>query len=181
MIGVLALQGDFIEHKRIVESLEEKAVLVKTEKELSSCAGLIIPGGESTAISTLLKKHKLLKPLEKLIKSGLPVYATCAGLILLAKPDGLGLIDAVVERNSYGRQTDSFEGLVEFKDKRKMRGIFIRAPRIRSVGKEVEVLAVNNGDPVVIRQKNILCSTFHPELSEEKGLHRMLISMCSSR
>lgn len=182
MIGVLALQGDFAEHMNILRSLKSPVMQVRTAGDLQKCSGLLIPGGESTSMGILLQKEKLEVPLKKRILEGMPVYATCAGVILLGKNKtgqySLNVLDATIKRNAYGRQTDSFEGLVEFVDGGMMKGIFIRAPKITRIGKSVEVLATNSGEPVVIRQDNILCSTFHPELGHDKKIHNMFLSMC---
>lgn len=176
----------------VVPSLGEvpEPVLVKTVEQLKQVRGLIIPGGESTTIGKLLKRFGLRDEIISLAKRGkLAVWGTCAGAILLAKKlageqqaDTLGLMDIVVERNAYGRQLNSFETEVEFKTVNKklikIPAIFIRAPKIASVGRGVEVLARNNGEIVAARQKNLFVTSFHPELTESLEVHRYFAKMC---
>lgn len=176
----------------VVPSLGEvpEPVLVKTVEQLKQVRGLIIPGGESTTIGKLLKRFGLRDEIISMVKSGrLAVWGTCAGAILLAKnlvgeqkAGTLGLMNIVVERNAYGRQLNSFETEVKFKtggsELIKIPAIFIRAPKITSVGRGVEVLARNNGEIVAARQKNLFVTSFHPELTENLETHRYFVEMC---
>lgn len=194
-IGVLDIQGSVEEH---LESLRRLAnfepVPVKTVEQLREVKGLIIPGGESTTIGKLLRRFGLREEIIERVKSGkLAVWGTCAGAILLAKKivgregaDGLKLMDIVVERNAYGRQLDSFETQLEFDLGSYGRnyagpgipGVFIRAPRIVSVGEGVKILAEHKGEIVAARQKNMMVTNFHPELSENLEVHRYFVEMC---
>jgi 5'-phosphate synthase pdxT subunit len=189
LVGVLALQGDVREHAAAVERLGARPVLVRLPGDLDGLDALVIPGGESTTIGMLADRYGLLEPLRERIAGGLPTLGTCAGLILLAGgttgPDGqpqLGVLDVVVERNAFGRQVESFEadlpvaGLDE-----PMRAVFIRAPWVHEAGPDVEVLAEAAGHPVVVRQGNVLAAAFHPELTGDDRLHRLLLSMVRER
>lgn len=188
-IGVLALQGAFARH---VEALERcggvDALEVRKASQLDELDALIIPGGESTTMLKLIDAFELGEPLAKLLDDGLPVFGTCAGMILLAsevsdgQPDQVcfGAIDIGVRRNGYGRQIDSFEAEVSVEASEgfeggPMTGVFIRAPVVERVGEAVEVLAVVNGDPVLCRQGLALVSSFHPELTGDDRLHRLFI------
>lgn len=184
-IGVLALQGDFREHIRMLEAIGAIAVPVRTEEQLNSVAGLIIPGGESTTIGKLLSNFRLLESLRRRIASGFPVLGTCAGLILLAdQVEGategqitIGGLPVTVQRNAYGSQLDSFE-LEVHTDQGLQRVAFIRAPRIRTLDNpNVEVLAELNGEPVAVRFGNLIGAAFHPELTESTWLHRMFLQL----
>jgi 5'-phosphate synthase pdxT subunit len=187
IVGVLALQGDFREHIAMLESIGSDTIEVRTPEDLDRCDGLIIPGGESTTIGKLATRYGLIEPIRQRCIDGMPVFGTCAGMIFLASSttEGfqpqLGVLDAAVERNAFGRQVDSFEadlevtGLVE-----PMHAVFIRAPWIDKVGADVEVLAAvtePGGDehPVLVRQGRILASSFHPELTGDARLHQMLV------
>ena len=176
IVGVLALQGDYESHARALEQVNAQPQMVRTAAELERVDGLIIPGGESTAFLKLLEREGLFAPLEKFVRTR-PTFGTCAGCILLAKrvthpeQESLGVLDATVERNAYGRQIDSQivteatslpGGPLEM--------VFIRAPRLTNVGSGVDVLASRDGFPVLVRQKNILAATFHPELSHANSL-----------
>jgi 5'-phosphate synthase pdxT subunit len=180
-VGVLALQGDVREHVDLLRGLDVTVVPVKTVEDLGSVDALVLPGGESTTIGFLLDDHGMIEPLRKLIEDGLPVLGTCAGAILLAREvvggdiPKLGVLDAVVHRNAYGRQVDSFEDEVPIEGVGTVHAVFIRAPVIESVGPGVEVLGTHRGGPVVLRQQNILAATFHPELAHESGLHGLLV------
>lgn len=179
-VGVLALQGDFAEHLEVLQSMGVEAFEVRAERELEDCDALIIPGGESTTILKLLDRFDLRDRLIKKIEQGTPTFGTCAGGIVMARrsSDGerpLGVLDVSVVRNAYGRQVDSFEAEVDVKDAGTVRGAFIRAPVIDSVGPGVEVLAEFAGKPVVVRQGNILVSTFHPEVTGDDSLHRYFL------
>ena len=178
-IGVLALQGDFREHIRYAEDLGHSAIAVRRPEELSTVDALILPGGESTTISLLAQSYGLHSPIAQAIKAGLPVYGSCAGMILLADrildgttgQTGFGGLDITVRRNAFGRQVDSFEGEIDFAG-RSLNAIFIRAPWVESWGEKVQVLAEVNGHPVAVRQGKLLATSFHPEISGDHTVHR---------
>jgi len=176
-LGVLALQGAFARHAQAIEALGERAQLVKTPAELRDLDGLILPGGESSVQLQLIARAGLEPALLAFARAGKPMLGTCAGLILLARQvqspaqHSLGLLDVCVERNAWGRQVHSFEALA---DEPALPLVFIRAPRIVSHG-EVEVLARFRGEPVLVRQGNILGATFHPELTTDLRVHRWLL------
>jgi 5'-phosphate synthase pdxT subunit len=181
-VGVLALQGDVREHLSMLESLDVIPVAVKTPGQLDEVDALVIPGGESTTIGKMAIRFGLFDPLRSAIGGGLPVYGTCAGLILLASSvtEGdqplLGGLDVVVRRNAFGRQNDSFEAEVEVAGLvDPFHAVFIRAPWVEKVGSEVEVMAAVDDHPVMVRQGNILASSFHPELTGDGRIHRMLL------
>ncbi|PWL20442.1 MAG: pyridoxal 5'-phosphate synthase glutaminase subunit PdxT [Candidatus Aquiluna sp. XM-24bin5] len=184
-VGVLALQGDVREHLAILSDLGESATPVRSQEELASCTGLVIPGGESTTISKLLVNYELLEPVRKFVRER-PVLGTCAGLILLSDEvvgkledqQLIGGLAVAVERNAYGGQTHSFEAEVEFGDSSE-RVAFIRAPRILDVG-ECEVIATYEGEPVAVRDGKLFGATFHPELTGAKELHRRFLSAVQS-
>lgn len=179
-IGVLALQGDVKEHIQAVRDLGLNSSKVRSTEDISAVDGLIIPGGESTAISTLLRKWDLFEPLKRAGKQGLPIFGTCAGLILLATDvfenpvETLQLMDISVRRNAYGRQIESFEVGIDLmaRAEEKITGVFIRAPLIERVGSEVSVLASYEDRPVLVEQDNFLAASFHPELTDKLGVHR---------
>lgn len=183
LIGVLALQGDFREHRQVLEEIGASTCPVRRPDDLNEVEGLIIPGGESTTISKLLRKWDLFELIQSEVRGGLPVFGTCAGLILLANelqdgPPTLELLDITVERNSYGRQIESFESRLEVTEDltdEVFHGVFIRAPRVKRVGPGVKVLARYEEDPVLLREENVLAATFHPELTEEKGIHEYFL------
>ncbi|MGA7228559.1 MAG: pyridoxal 5'-phosphate synthase glutaminase subunit PdxT [Acidimicrobiia bacterium] len=182
--GVLALQGDVREHLRLLESLGSNPVEVKRPEQLSSIDALVIPGGESTTIGKMAVRFGLIDPLRSVIRSGLPTFGTCAGLIFMAGSvtDGdqplLGVLDVVVRRNAFGRQNDSFESDLEVDGlEGPVHGVFIRAPWVEKVGAEVEVLAEIGHHPVMVRQGNLLASSFHPELTGDGRLHQMLLDL----
>lgn len=185
VVGLLALQGDFAAHGRVVTSLGATSLEVRTPDELKSCSHLIIPGGETTSFLKLLDFHNLREPLFDYVKSGKPILATCAGIILIAgevanpQQESLGLINIKIERNSYGRQVDSFEADLEIPilGNDPFNGIFIRAPGIISIGKNVESMSSFDGDPVLVREGNILGATFHPELGEDARLHEYFLGI----
>lgn len=186
-IGVLSLQGDFFAHCKALEKCGAEPVQVRLPQDLDGVHGLILPGGESTVISNLMQKHGLDKKIKSLSKKGFPLFGTCAGAIVISKKivgetrfKPLGLIDITIKRNSYGRQVDSFEGQIEVLAQghakaRHIKGIFIRAPEIVKTGKEVEVLARLGKTPVLVREKNVFASTFHPELLGETFVHELLV------
>ncbi len=185
-IGVLALQGAFIEHIEILKKLNVEAMAVRLPTELKGLNGLIIPGGESTSIMNLMNSFGLVQPLKRLAKKGLPVWGTCAGMICLANRitdsdlETLGVMDITVRRNAFGRQIDSFETDLEVPalGKRPYHAVFIRAPVITDVGKKVEIIAkLEDGMPVAARQESLLVTSFHPELTEDQRFHRYFIKM----
>lgn len=180
-IGILALQGAFIEHETVLESLGVQTKEVRTCEDLDAVDALIIPGGESTVMSKLMKQNGLDTAIIKRSRKGMPLYGVCAGAILLAKQseensvNPLGLMDITVKRNAYGSQIDSFEADVTCKELGVLHGIFIRAPLITRVGSNVEVLGKHDDEIVLARQKNILISTFHPELSGTTKVHELFV------
>ena len=191
-IGVLALQGDFREHLRMLEDCGADAVKVRTEADLADVAGLIIPGGESTTIGMLIVRNGLERPLRRAIADGMPIFGTCAGMILLAsevldgRPDqvSLGAIDMTVRRNAFGRQVDSFEAAVEVPalPGPAITAVFIRAPWVERVGPEVDVLGTVAGDDgtdriVAVKQGNTLATSFHPEVTDDARFHALLVDM----
>ncbi len=185
-VGFLGLQGDFREHARALESAGATAVVVKTPEALAGVDALVMPGGESTTIGKLLDRFELLEPVRERARAGMPLYGTCAGLILMASeiegpqdaPHRLGVMDIAARRNAYGRQVDSFEtdlhvdGLDE-----PYRAVFIRAPVVERTGDGVEVLASVDGQPVLVRQGRMLASTFHPEMTGDNRVHEMFVGM----
>lgn len=183
-VGVLALQGDVREHIRILGSLGAEASGVKTPDELRSVDALVIPGGESTTIGKMAVRFDLIDPLREAIVGGLPVYGTCAGMILLActVTEGdqplLGVLDVVVKRNAFGRQNESFEADLEVEGlDAPFHAVFIRAPWIEKVGGEVEVLSSFGDHPVMVRQDRILATSFHPELTGDGRIHQILLDL----
>lgn len=185
-IGVLGLQGDVAEHLASLSRCGVAGCRVRRAGELAEVDGLIIPGGESSTIGMLLDRFGLMEPLRERIRGGMPVYGTCAGLILLAteiegsRQTRIGCMDVAVLRNAYGRQVDSFEAPLQFRDEDQppMRGIFIRAPRItRLLDPEVQVLMEAHGDPVLVRQGTMLAGSFHPELTDDARVHRYFVEM----
>lgn len=185
-IGVLAIQGDYAVHVLALEESGARAVLVRKPEDLDSIDGLIIPGGESTTFLKLLERGGLLARLAVFVRQK-PTFGTCAGCILLAdevlnpKQDSLAVLHATVERNAYGRQIDS---TIE-NGQTKLAGgpmemVYIRAPRITKVGKDVEVLAERDGFPVLVRQGDLLATTFHPELSDDRRVHEYFVEMVKS-
>jgi len=180
--GVLALQGDFREHARMLAKVGATPVLVREQGDLASVDCLAIPGGESTTIAKLARAHGLVEPIRERVRQGMPVFGTCAGMIVMARDvlDGeplLGVLDVEVRRNAYGRQVDSFEAEVEVRGVGAVRAVFIRAPQVAGVGPGVEVLAQHGGVPVVVRQGGLLASAFHPELAGDPRLHEQLLAL----
>lgn len=180
-VGVLALQGAFREHILAFEALGVGAVAVRLPAQLDDLDGLVIPGGESTAISKLMRSYGFYEPIRSRHADGMALWGTCAGAILMAReiidarPDQepLGLMDTVVRRNAYGRQADSFEADLHIAHLGEpFRGVFIRAPLITSVGESAEVLARHDGRIVAARESDMLATTFHPELTGDPRLHR---------
>jgi 5'-phosphate synthase pdxT subunit len=192
-IGVLALQGAFIEHMSVIRQLGEEAVPVRLPRELDGLGGLIIPGGESTSILHLMRSYNLIEPLRKVARSGFPVLGTCAGMICLAKEvsnsdssnlETLALMDVKVRRNAFGRQVDSFETelLVPALDDEPFAAVFIRAPVIEEAGPQVEVLSsLPEGVAVAVRQGNLVATAFHPELSNDSRFHSYFLKIVASK
>jgi 5'-phosphate synthase pdxT subunit len=190
-IGVLAVQGDVREHVRMLDGLGVRTTSVRRTTELDACDGLVVPGGESTTMAKLVRIFDLLEPLRQRIKEGLPVFGTCAGMIMLADRvlDGapgqetLGGLDVTVRRNAFGRQVDSFEGPVEMAGlDAPVHGIFIRAPWVESVGPGVEVLArVGHGEAagrvVAVRQGSLMATSFHPEVGGDSRVHGQFVDL----
>ena len=171
--GILSLQGNFLDHTRSLDLIKKDYILIKQKNDLKSIDSLILPGGESTSMIKIQSNNELFKELKILINDGIQTIGTCAGLILLAKDvvDGeiaLGLLDCVVERNAYGRQNESFEGLVNFLDNTQMY-CFIRAPKILKTGKKVKNIAFIDEEVVGVQQNNIAAFTFHPEFTNDKN------------
>ncbi len=182
-IGILALQGDFAKHEAMLQSLNVGTIQVKKSEELQKCHGLIIPGGESTTLTKLMHRYGLYEPIREFAQSR-PVMGTCAGMIMVAnhvddeRVEPLHLIDISVNRNAYGRQIDSFITNVEASflgNGKVFRAIFIRAPQIREIGPEVEILIELQGKPVMVRSKNILAVAFHPELTDDTRIHQYFL------
>ncbi len=173
-VGVLAVQGNFREHAAMLRELGAEVAEVRLPEQLDGLDGLVIPGGESTAITRLMRLYGL----EEAIRGfRAPVFGTCAGMILLDRAH-LGLVDVEVERNGYGRQAASFEADLELAgDAEPLRGVFIRAPRVSEAGPEVEVLASHDGDPVLLRQGRFLVSSFHPELTGDTRVHERFLEL----
>ena len=187
-IGVLAVQGDFIEHVRTFRSIGVDAVEVRLPDDLDGVSGLALPGGESTAMRRLIARWGLRQPILDLAASGAPIFGTCAGMILLAREitggeePVLGLLDVTVRRNAFGRQLDSFEGdlQVTMLGAEVVHGVFIRAPVIERVGPGVEVMAtLGDGRIVAVRERNIIATAFHPELAGETRFHRLVATMAA--
>ena len=184
-IGILALQGDVREHKKVLSKLGAEAVEVKLPQDLEDVDALIMPGGESTTIGMLMRKYKLDAKIKQKHSEGMPIYGTCAGAILLAKEIigskqlKLGLADISVKRNDYGRQIDSFEADLSIKDIGEFKGVFIRAPIIKSSYNGAEILSEYKNNPVIMRQDNILITTFHPELTNDTRIHEYFLNMAA--
>lgn len=186
VVGVLALQGDFAKHIIFLRSIGVEAKEVRKVEDLEGCDGLIIPGGESTVMIRQIEFIHMREALSAFAKEK-PLFGTCAGLILMSKQiqnsplQSLGLIDVAVERNAFGRQVESFQARVEVtlqsEHVKNIPAFFIRAPRIREVGKEVEVLGTFRGEPVLVRQGHHLGASFHPELTTDPAVHLYFIDM----
>jgi pyridoxal 5'-phosphate synthase pdxT subunit len=173
LVGVLAIQGDFETHSKVLGELGATARAVRVPADLEGLDGLVIPGGESTTMTLGIEREGLAEPLRAFVRSGRPTLGTCAGLIMLDR-DHLGLLDARVRRNAFGRQLHSFEAVLDFEGT-PLTAVFIRAPWVEEHGDEVEVLAAVEGHPVAVRQGNMLAVAFHPELTDERRLHRWLL------
>ena len=187
-IGVLAVQGDFAEHAAMLDAIGVEPVLVRLPTDLDGISGLCLPGGESTTMRKLIDRWSLRQPLLDFAATGAPLFGTCAGMIILSKEiaDGdapvLPLLDVTVRRNAFGRQLDSFEGElpVPLVGDTPVRGVFIRAPVIERVGPNVDVLArLDDGRIVAVRERNVIATAFHPELSGETRFHRLVATMAA--
>lgn len=183
-IGILALQGAFQEHKNILDSLNIDNCLVKTKEQLKDIDGIILPGGESTAMGKLLRDFDILEPLKEKIKNGFPIFGTCSGMILLAEKLSnsdvvhLGVMGIEVKRNAYGRQLGSFETLGDFKGiDKKVKMVFIRAPYVENIKEGAEVLSVVNENITAVREKNMLAVSFHPELTDDTSVHEYFLDI----
>ena len=176
LVGVLALQGDFEAHAKMVEELGAEAREVRTPEHLDGLDALVIPGGESTTMTLGIEREGLAEPLRQFVRSGKPTLGTCAGLIMLDR-DHLGLLDVTARRNAFGRQRHSFEADLDLKDFNggPLRAVFIRAPWVEERGEGVEVLAEIDGHPVAVRQDNILAVAFHPEIAGDPRLHTWVV------
>jgi pyridoxal 5'-phosphate synthase pdxT subunit len=173
-IGILAVQGDFREHAAMLRRLGVEPVEVRKPEQLTDVDGLVIPGGESTAITRLIRIYGLEEALRRFER---PIFGTCAGMILLDR-DHLGLVDMGVRRNAYGRQVASFEADLRLPgDDQPLRGVFIRAPRVADVGADVDVLAELGGEPVLLRDGRHLVASFHPELTGDTRVHELFLDM----
>jgi 5'-phosphate synthase pdxT subunit len=196
LVGVLALQGDVREHAVMLERAGARTVMVKSGDDLKGVRGLVIPGGESTTMSLLAERWGLFAPLRDMVRSGMPVYGSCAGMIMLANEildakvgqQSIGGLDVTVRRNAFGRQVDSFEIDLAMPaiGNRPFHAVFIRAPRVEQVGERVEVLArlpadAQDDEPagsiVAVRQDRILATAFHPELTEDDRIHALFVDM----
>jgi 5'-phosphate synthase pdxT subunit len=194
-IGVLAVQGDFAEHAAMLRQAgrelgrEVDVREVRTPRDLAGLDGLIVPGGESTTIGKLLVAYGLEQPIKQAAQAGLPVWGTCAGMILLARdivggePDGrIGLMDLTVQRNAFGRQLDSFEVDLPFEGlDQPIHAVFIRAPLVERLGEQAQALAtLTDGRVVAARQGNLVATAFHPELTPDTSLHRWFVNLCAN-
>jgi 5'-phosphate synthase pdxT subunit len=175
-VGILALQGDFEAHAKIVRGLGAEPREVRVPDDLERLDALIVPGGESTVMTLGIEREGLAEPLRALVHSGTPVLGTCAGMIMLDR-DHLGLLDVETERNAFGRQLRSFECELELRGIAggPVHAVFIRAPWVTAHGPEVEVLAEVDGHPVAVRQRNVVAIAFHPELSGETRVHQLVV------
>lgn len=185
-IGVLALQGDFLEHAQMLRAVGAEVTEVRLPSDLEGLDGMVIPGGESTTIARLLIRYDLLEPLRQRIRAGLPVMGTCAGMIVLAEHaegldrEGLGLMALDVKRNAFGRQVDSFEADLDMPRvaDRPVHAVFIRAPSIEQVRPPAEVLAtLDDGTVIAAQQGNMLALAFHPELTDDTSIHQYFLRM----
>lgn len=191
-VGVLALQGDFEAHRKVLDGLGVANFEVRTAKDLAQADALILPGGESTTIIKLLQRIGLDRTIQERFQAGMPVYGTCAGMILLSRniegrPEQptLGLLDATVARNAFGRQIDSFEADVPFRqgeagEESQVRGVFIRAPYLTEIGTGVEVLGRFEQKVVAVQQGALLATAFHPELTHDATVHAYFLKMVAA-
>jgi len=192
-VGVLALQGDTREHLAALREAGAQTSTVRRRNELDAVDALVIPGGESTTISLLLREFDLLEPLRQRLAAGMPAYGSCAGMILLAgeildagepgrEASALGAIDMTVRRNAFGRQVDSFEGDIDFTGlDGPVHAVFIRAPRVERVGPQVQVLARTGEHIVAVRQGAVLATAFHPEVTGDRRVHKLFVDIVTGR
>lgn len=189
-IGVLAIQGDYQEHKNMLEGVGAVTKEIRLPNELEDIDGLIIPGGESTTIIQLIDIYEMRNPIIERVNSGMAIWGTCAGMISIAKtlkdkrPDPLHLMDIEVSRNAFGRQIDSFETYLDIKNIEgpPVRGIFIRAPVVTNIGKRVEILSeIESGKPVMVLQDKMLATSFHPELTDDTRIHEFFKNLSSAK
>jgi len=172
-VGVLAVQGNFREHAATLRRLGVEAVEVRKPEELAGLDGLVVPGGESTTFMRLMRLYGLDEAIREFDR---PIFGTCAGMIVLDR-EHLGLVDLSVERNAYGRQVASFEADLRLAgEDEPLHGVFIRAPRVRETGEDVEVLAERDGEPVLLRDGRILVASFHPELTDDTRVHELFLN-----
>jgi pyridoxal 5'-phosphate synthase pdxT subunit len=183
-IGVFAIQGDFNAHVRALLRIDADTIEVRRADDLNRVDGLILPGGESTTILKFIEEEQLAQPIANFALAGKSIFGTCAGAILLAREvynpvqASLALLDITVERNAYGRQVDSFIAKTEMsQDNEPLEAVFIRAPRIVRVGSNVRVLARLEGEPVLVREQNIIAAVFHPELTDDTRVHRLFLDV----
>ena len=185
-VGVLAIQGDFLEHRQMLDRVGVESSEIRLPHQLDEVDGLIIPGGESTTIVQLIDIYDFREPLREKAQNGLPMWGTCAGMIVLSnsltdhRPIPLGIMDIAVSRNAFGRQLDSFEADLEIADidGPPFHAVFIRAPAVSDMGQDVRVLAsVGDGLPVAVRQGHLLATAFHPELTDDIRMHEMFVKM----
>ncbi|MFI9775457.1 pyridoxal 5'-phosphate synthase glutaminase subunit PdxT [Streptomyces sp. NPDC051956] len=191
VVGVLALQGDVREHLVALATADAVARPVRRPEELAEVDGIVLPGGESTTISKLAVLFGLMEPLRARVREGMPVYGTCAGMILLADKildprsgqETVGGIDMIVRRNAFGRQNESFEAAVDVRgvEGDPVEGVFIRAPWVESVGARADVLAEYDGHIVAVRQENALATSFHPELTGDHRMHALFVDMVRAK
>jgi len=183
-VGVLAIQGDFLEHRQVLERIGVDAPEIRLPHQLDDVDGLIIPGGESTTIVQLIDIYGFRKTLKAKSKAGMPIWGTCAGMIVIAsslsdrRPEPLGLMNIRVSRNAFGRQFDSFEQdlTVEELEGPPFHGVFIRAPAVKKIGDGVRVMAsLDDGRPVAVRQDRLFATAFHPELTDDTRIHEMFV------
>ena len=186
VVGVLALQGDFAAHVRVLAELGAQPRVVREPADLEGLDALVIPGGESTTMTLGIEREGLAEPLRNLVRAGTPTLGTCAGLIMLDR-EHLGVLDISARRNAFGRQVASFEEELELplgaagSEPTRVRAVFIRAPWVEEHGEEVEVLASVGERPVAVRRGDVLAVAFHPEISGEDGLHRWLLERVAAR
>ena len=185
-VGVLALQGGFLAHAKALRGLGADVVEVRRPAALERLAGLVLPGGETTTLLNLMQDDAWFGELRRFHDRGGVLWGTCAGAILLSRrvvepaQPSLGLLDAVIARNAFGRQVDSFEANLHVQGHDEpLRAVFIRAPRFRELGSQVEVLSRYEGEPVLVRQDNVLACTFHPELTQDDRLHRLFLELAA--
>jgi len=181
-VGILALQGDFEAHAKLLHALGAEPREVRVPSDLEGIDALVMPGGESTVMTLGIERERLAEPLRALAEGGTPILGTCAGMIMLDRSH-LGVLDIVAERNAFGRQVRSFEADLDFAELEggPVHAVFIRAPWVTERGPEVEVLAAVDDHPVAVRQGNVVAISFHPELSGETRLHRLLLAMNGRR